>query len=137
MLETFIFNTTRFSSMAIVRHLFATILAGFIFRPFLFFIIPGLIIGAFSTYVNFWMFVHFFDALSELKANGQAAELETAFADAYRNFPHTFVFGILTAMLAVQLVGLGILALQNKQYFDELFDLGSHSLRISNRQSKR
>jgi hypothetical protein len=40
-------------------------------------------------------------------------------------------------MLSVQLVGLGVLALQNKQYFDELFDLGSHTLRIPNRQMKR
>jgi len=131
------FIGSRFSSMQIARHLFATILAGFIFRPFLFFIIPGLAIAAFSVYVNFWMFVHYFEAIDELKSMGQPAEYAVAFAMAYKQFPHTFVYGLLTAMLAVQLIGLGILALQNKQYFDELFDLGSRPMRISHRISKR
>lgn len=129
-----LYAETRFSSMQIVRHLFATILAGFIFRPFLFFIIPGLAIAVFSAYVNFWMFVHYFDALDQLP---QDASYTAAFALAYQQYPHTFVFGLLTAMLAVQLVGLGILALQNKQYFDELFDLGSETKRIAHRSPKR
>lgn len=128
---------SRVSSMHIVRHLFATVLAGFIFRPFMFFIIPGLLVGAFSVYVNIWMFIHYFDSLEKLRlANGQA-HWSDAFALAYQRFPHTFVFGLLTAMLAVQLIGLGILALQNKQYFDELFDLGSYTIRKGLRQSKR
>jgi glycosyltransferase involved in cell wall biosynthesis len=131
------YSETRFSSMKIVRHLFATILAGFIFRPFLFFIIPGLLIGLFSAYVNVWMFIHYFDALRELEAAGATADFDEAFAIAYRQFPHTFVFGLLTAMLAVQLIGLGVLALQSKQYFDELFDLGSSTRRSSNRLQKR
>jgi hypothetical protein len=131
------FGDSRTSSMRIARHLFATVLAGFIFRPFLFFIIPGLAVGAFSAFVNFWMFVHYFDALDRMAALGQTTHWDGAFALAYQNYPHTFVFGLLTAMLAVQLVGLGILALQNKQYFDELFDLGSHAMRASNRLPKR
>jgi glycosyltransferase involved in cell wall biosynthesis len=131
------FADSRKSSMRIVRHLFATVLAGFIFRPFLFFIIPGLAIAAFSAFVNFWMFVHYFEALAEMKALGEPAHWDGAFALAYQNYPHTFVFGLLTSMLAVQLVGLGILALQNKQYFDELFGLGSRTMRASNRLPKR
>jgi hypothetical protein len=123
--------------MQIVRHLFATVLAGFIFRPFLFFIIPGLLIGAFSIYVNFWMFVHYFEALAALEEAGGPANFDGAFAIAYEQYPHTFLFGLLTALLAVQLIGLGVLALQNKQYFDELFDLGSQARRTAFRLSKR
>ncbi len=128
---------TRISSMRIARHMFATIFAGFIFRPFLFFIIPGLLIAVFSAYVNFWMFVHYFDALDDLRESGLADSFSAAFATAYSQYPHTFIFGLLTAMLAVQLVGLGILALQSKQYFDELFDLGSQTLRRQHRLKKR
>ena len=130
-------SDSRVSSMRIVRHIFATVLAGFIFRPFLFFIIPGLTIGVFSIYVNFWMFRHYFDALAELRAAGGSPTLTEGFAVAYQSYPHTFVFGLLTAMLAVQLIGLGILALQNTKYFEELFDLGSVSKREQYRQSKR
>ena len=128
---------TRFSSMQIVRHLFATILAGFIFRPFLFFIIPGLAMGAFSAYVNVWMFIHYFDALAQLRAAGLHPDLTEGLALAYHDHPHTFIFGLLTAMLAVQLIGLGVLAVQSKQYFDELFDLGSQAKRGQIRLSKR
>jgi glycosyltransferase involved in cell wall biosynthesis len=128
---------TRFSSMQIARHLFATVLAGFIFRPFLFFVIPGLLVGAFAIYVNFWMFVHYFEALDALQEAGQDGHFDNAFAIAYEQYPHTFIFGLLTALLSVQLIGLGVLALQNKQYFDELFDLGSQSKRTAYRVSKR
>lgn len=131
------YSDSRMSSMRIVRHLFATILAGFIFRPFLFFIIPGLAIGAFSAYVNFWMFVHYFEALRQVKAISADAGWTEAFAAAYQGHPHTFIFGLLTAMLAVQLVGLGIMALQNMHYFEELFDLGSRAGRAKHRISKR
>ncbi len=132
-----IYSDNRVSSMRIVRHLFATILAGFIFRPFMFFIIPGLLIGAFSAFVNFWMFMHYFDALEMVKAVSPEAGWTEAFAAAYQSHPHTFIFGLLTAMLAVQLVGLGIMALQNMHYFEELFDLGSQVGRTKLRVSKR
>jgi glycosyltransferase involved in cell wall biosynthesis len=131
------FADGRISSMRIVQHIFATVLAGFIFRPFLFFIIPGLAISVFSIYVNGWMFVHFFDELAKLEALTGNADLTEAFAVAYKNHPHTFLFGLLTAMLSVQLIGLGILAVQSKQYFDELFDLGSRTQTDARRQSKR
>lgn len=131
------FSDTRYSSMQIARHLFATILAGFIFRPFLFFIIPGLIVAVFSVYVNTWMFIHYFDILEELRSIEATGSVTKAFALAYQQFPHTFVFGLLTAMLAVQLIGLGVLALQNKYYFDEVFDLGSQTKRAANRLFKR
>jgi glycosyltransferase involved in cell wall biosynthesis len=131
------YSESRISSMQIVRHIFATILAGFIFRPFLFFIIPGLAIAAFSLYVNFWMIVHYFDELRDLRTVSESAGWTDAFAAAYQSHPHTFIFGLLTAMLSVQLIGLGILAVQSKRYFDELFDLGSQATRMVYRLPKR
>jgi hypothetical protein len=50
-------------------------------------------------------------------------------AMAYQSFPHTFIVGLLTLMLAVQLTDMAMLSLQNKKYFDELFHLGSAVLR--------
>jgi glycosyltransferase involved in cell wall biosynthesis len=120
---------TRTSSMRLMRHVFSTVLSGFIFRPFVFLVIPGMLIGIFSIYVNFWMVVHFFGAVAELAAADQAYSFSEAFANAYRQFPHTFIVGFLSAMLSIQLVGLGLLALQSKKYFEELFHLGSTRLR--------
>jgi glycosyltransferase involved in cell wall biosynthesis len=114
----------RKSSMRIVRHMFATLLSGFIFRPFMFFIAPGLVLLAFSLYVNTWMVMHFFEALGTAPDGSLLARSAVAVADAYAQYPHTFIVGLLSLMLAVQLVSLGILALQSKSYFEEIFHLG-------------
>lgn len=112
----------RASSMRILRHIFSTVLSGFVFRPFMFLVMPGLFLLLFSAYVNAWMFIHFFNALASLPpASRDATE---AFALAYANHPHTFIVALLSLMLAVQLIGLGIVALQSKRYFEEVYYLG-------------
>lgn len=121
-------GTRRRSSMRILRHTFATVLSGFLFRPFMFFIVPGLLLLAFSLWTNYWMFVHFFDAYAAIEGAG-TYRISLAVAEAYRQFPHTFVVGLLSLMLAVQLISLGILAVQSKSYFEEIFYLGSRQRR--------
>jgi hypothetical protein len=101
-----------------------TLLSGFIFRPCMFFILPGLLLMAFALWTNVWMFVHFFDAWQAIGPI-EGDRVSAAIARAYREFPHTFIVGLLSLMLAVQLIGLGILALQAKNYFEEVFHLGS------------
>lgn len=117
----------RRSSMRIIRHVLATLLSGFIFRPFMFLVLPGLLLLAFSAWTNAWMFVHFFEAYAELGAVS-GDKMSLAVAVAYERYPHTFVVGLLSLMLAIQLVGLGMLALQAKNYFEELFYLGHAAL---------
>ena len=112
----------RSSSMRILRHVFSTVLSGFVFRPFMFLVVPGLVLLAFSTYVNVWMFIHFFEALAQLPP--QARDATEAFANAYASHPHTFIVALLSLMLSVQLIGLGVVALQSKRYFEELYFLG-------------
>ena len=120
---------SRTSSMRVIRHVFSTILSGFAFRPFVFFVIPGVVVGVFSLYVNYWMFVHFFEAVDALDRSGIEYSFSDGFANAFEAYPHTFVIGFLSAMLAIQLVGMGLIALQSKTYFEALFHLGSTRLR--------
>lgn len=115
----------RKSSMRILRQIVGTLLSGFLFKPFMFFIMPGLILLAFSVWVNIWMFMHFVDALSVAPEGSLAGMYSWAVAEAYQGHPHTFIVGLLSLMLAVQLIGLGVLALQSKSYFEEIFYLGS------------
>ena len=115
--------------MRIAGHVLSTVIRGFIFRPFLFFVAPGIVIGVFSLYVNFWMFVHFFDAIGELERSGIDYSFSKAFAAAYKAYPHTFIIGFLSLMLTIQLLGMGLIALQSKRYFEDLFHLGSTRLR--------
>ncbi len=124
----------RTSSLRVLRQILGTLLSGFLFRPFMFFILPGLLLLAFSLWVNFWMVMHFLDSLGAAPMVGAADRISWAVADAYQNFPHTFIVGLLSLMLAVQLVSLGILALQSKSYFEEVFYLGSQIERHGRRR---
>jgi glycosyltransferase involved in cell wall biosynthesis len=116
----------RRSSMRVLRHTFAVLLSGFLFRPVMFFIIPGLALLLFAFYVNTWMFIHFLDQYQNLPQHtwffGRAS---AAVAAAYQQSPHTFIVGGLALMLAIQLMSLGILALQSKSYFEEIFHLST------------
>lgn len=119
----------RASSMRLIRHVFSTIFSGFLFRPFLFFVFPGILLGVFAIYVVFWMGVHFFDAFSALEAAGAVASPSAALAMAYKAYPHTYIVGLLSITLSIQLTGLGVLALQSKRYYEELFHLCSSLFR--------
>jgi glycosyltransferase involved in cell wall biosynthesis len=116
----------RRSSMRLVRHTASVLFSGFLFRPFLFFIIPGFLLLLFSLYVIGWMFAHFLEQYAQLGQYPSFFERSSAaVADAYAVAPHTFVIGLLALMLAIQLFSLGVMALQSKRYFEELFHLGS------------
>jgi len=120
----------RRSSLRIVRQIFGTTVSGFILRPFTFLLVPGLLLLAFAAYVNAWMVIHFFEAYAEPGVSTDAVrDMSAAVALAYERFPHTFIVGLLSLMLAMQLIGMAMLSLQNKRYFDELFHLGSTLLR--------
>ena len=116
----------RSSSMKILQQVLAVLLSGFIFRPFMFFILPGVALMVFALYCNVWMFIHFFrNSLRLTEYTWFMDRASYAVAAAYAAFPHTFIVGLLSLMLAVQLLGLGIMAMQSKKYFDELFYLVS------------
>jgi glycosyltransferase involved in cell wall biosynthesis len=128
----------RRSSLRIYRQILGTTASGFILRPFTFLLVPGLLLLAFAAYVNTWMVIHFLDAYVELSASPDTArDLSAAVAKAYGQYPHTFIVGLLSLMLATQLIGMAMLSLQNKKYFDEMFHLGSTLLRERREAERR
>jgi glycosyltransferase involved in cell wall biosynthesis len=116
----------RRSSMRVYRHTMSMLLSGFLFRPMMFFIIPGLSLLVAAAYVNLRMAIHFLAQYQNLPDYALLDRASAASAAAYQQFPHTFMIGGLTLMLAIQLISLGILALQSKSYFEELFHLGTN-----------
>jgi hypothetical protein len=90
-----------------------------------FLVFPGMLLFFFSMYVNTWMVIHFFQSLSSLAPEVLAKEgPSAALAQAYASYPHTFIIGLLSLMLSFQLLGMGMLALQSKKYFEEVFYMG-------------
>jgi glycosyltransferase involved in cell wall biosynthesis len=123
----------RTSSARLWRHMLRVVLSGFLFRPVIFFILPGLAMLVFAAYVNAWVLHHFllqFGKLGEYPLFFERAS--AAVAAAFAGSPHTFIVGISSLMLAIQLLSLGVLALQSRNYFEELFHLASAILRARN-----
>ena len=69
--------------------------------------------------------VHYLNLPAPIAELAFSDRLSAAVATAFIQSPHSFVVGGVTLMLAIQLFSLGILALQNKRYFEELFHLGT------------
>ncbi|HEY9651036.1 MAG TPA: glycosyltransferase family 2 protein [Coleofasciculaceae cyanobacterium] len=115
----------RSSSMRILKHSWAIFFYGFLFRPVMFFIIPSLILFLLSVYADTWVLIHCWTNYQRLAQYTQFPDPTEAVAAAFNQAPHTFIIGGMTLMLAIQLFSLGILAVQSKRYFEEIFYLGT------------
>ncbi len=131
-------QSLRSSSMRIPRGIMFSLLTGFIFRPFAFFIVPGLFLQLVSLYVGAWIGIHLWTHYREVSAAGGRFDpvISEALARAFEQSPHAFIVGGITLLLSVGLIGLGVLALQLKVYFEELFHLGTR-LYSSSRELER
>jgi glycosyltransferase involved in cell wall biosynthesis len=127
----------RKSSIRILRSILSSLLSGFMFRPFMFFVVPGIVLMILSLYPFFWIFIHTFNNLQNIPPSVQSygSRLSGAIALAFQQSPHAFVVAGITLLLAVQMISLGFLALQSKRYFEELFHL-SASMHTPNRNTE-
>jgi glycosyltransferase involved in cell wall biosynthesis len=102
--------------------------ASFLFRPMIFFFVPGLLLLLVSAWtlasVALGVARHFKEGVGSFDAH-----LTHAFAQTYQERPHSFIIGGLAFVVAVQLITLGLLATQTKRYFEELFHMGTNNRR--------
>jgi len=132
-------STSRSSSVRIFRQTMSILLSGFLFRPVIFFILPGALLIFFALYPTTWMFAHFFHFFFGEFANlgWLPSRASQSVAAAFELAPHTFFIAGIAWMLGIQLVSLGILALQSKSYFEEIYHLGSTVLKEERRQAEQ
>jgi glycosyltransferase involved in cell wall biosynthesis len=116
----------RKSSIRIRRSLVAYLFSGFIFRPFMFFFVPALALSFVSIFSFYWILAHTFHQMEvlQLAFGSLSVRVSAAVSQAFEQAPHTFIIGGVSLMLSVQMISLGIIALQSKRYFEELFHLG-------------
>jgi glycosyltransferase involved in cell wall biosynthesis len=109
-----------------LRTIVQSLVSGFLFRPFLFFIGPGLALLGLSLYPLVWTLIHTLRAFHAAGA-GQSFDfrLSEAIGAAFKIAPHAFIVGGIALLVSVQMLSLGLLALQKKRYFAELFTLGT------------
>jgi glycosyltransferase involved in cell wall biosynthesis len=128
---------SRHSSMRVIRNIISCVFSGFIFRPFMFFVVPGTLLLMLSMFTLVWVLIHTWEAYLVLPKTTGAFDTFTsaALAAAFQKSPHTFVVGGVSLMVSIQLLSLGILASQHKRYFEELFHLGTSIYKAKNENS--
>lgn len=115
---------TRRGSMRFVTMIIDSLFSGFIFRPFTFFIVPGVILLLMALYALGWAAWHVISFLPE--HSGSFVWIITeATGDAFGLSPHSFVIGGIALIVAFQLISIGIISAQNKRYFEELWYQGT------------
>jgi glycosyltransferase involved in cell wall biosynthesis len=107
----------RRSSMRIAKYIVTLLVSGFLYRPIMFFLVPGITALALFAWCALWMLIDI------VVARGLGA--------AWQAWPHTFIIGGMSLLAAVQLLACGLLSLQNKCYFEQMFHLGTTTYRTS------
>ena len=120
-------NVGRTSSIRVLKGIFLGLMQGFIFRPYALFLSIGAGLLLVSLYMIGWIFIHTFGALPEVAS--EIAGFESRFGEAigivYRERAHAFIVGGISFIVALQFMGIGLLSLQSKRYFDELFHINT------------
>ncbi len=131
-------GASRRSSLKILRTVMSCLFSGFIFRPVMFFILPGFILMLLASYPITWAFIHTFEQLQQIPTAAASFDhrLSAAIAAAFKDFPHTFFVAGIAFMVAIQLISLGIISMQSKRYFEELFHLGTTIYRYDRENGK-
>ena len=123
----------RTSSMRILSTFYSGLMAGFIFRPYIFFLGFGFLLLLISIYVIGWIFINIFQIYPTvpLVAGYFDERFSKAVGLVFQQRPHAFFIGGITLMLAIQVLSLGFLSLQSKRYFEEMFHINSSILKAT------
>ena len=122
------FKGKRTSSIRILRSILSSLMSGFIFRPYVYFLAVGVLLALITIYIIGWVFINTFSVYPEVTEN--FVTLEERFSEAVRltfqRRPHAFFVGGVTLIVSLLFFAVGFLSLQNKRYFDELFHLSTN-----------
>lgn len=132
------YGANRTSSVQIYKGILNGLMSSFIFRPYGFFMMIGLLCLVASLYMIAWIFYHVYAIYPEIQATGEFFDdtFSAAVSAVYNKRPHAFLIGGFVFVAAIQFLGLGFISLQKKRYFDELFHLNSAILK-SGKESKQ
>jgi glycosyltransferase involved in cell wall biosynthesis len=125
----------RTSGMRVLRTFFSGLMAGFIFRPYIFFLGIGAILMVLALYIIGWIFINTFQIMPTIHIDPQVFDdrFSMAIGAVFKARPHAFFVGGITLMLSIQILSLGFLSLQSKRYFEELFHLNTSILKGNNK----
>ena len=117
----------RTSGMRVLKTFFSGLMASFIFRPYIFFLIIGMILLLIALYIIGWIFYNTFQVMPTIHIDPVYFDdrFSKALGTVFQQRPYSFFVGGITLIVAIQILSLGFISLQNKRYFEELFHLGT------------
>jgi glycosyltransferase involved in cell wall biosynthesis len=115
----------------------AYLFSGFMFRPVVFFIAPGLAVLTAALYTLGWVVYRTVHSYLHLTDGSVMGKITIAIQMAYRAAPYGFVVGGIALLIALQLISLGTIALQSERYFKELFHFNTTLYRELKNGSRR
>lgn len=117
----------RTSGIKVMQSFFSGLMAGFIFRPYIFFMAFGFILFLISLYIIGWIFINTFLIMPDIQISSTYFDdkFSQAVGYVFQSRPHAFYVGGITLVLSIQILSLGFLSLQSKRYFEELFHINS------------
>jgi glycosyltransferase involved in cell wall biosynthesis len=118
----------RRSNLKLMRSVAGQAFSSFLFRPFMFFVLPGLLVALLAAYTLGWVGWNVAQRYAELSGSFDP-RFSQAVGDVFDHSPHAFIVGGIALLVAIQLISLGVLSAQSKRYFEELFHLGSLAYR--------
>lgn len=129
------FKGKRESGIKINSGILNGLVSGFIFRPYIFFFIPGIILLLVSFYIIVWIVINTIRIYPHITYAGHYIDdrFSLAVAQVFADKPHAFLIGGFVLVVALLFLGIGFLSLQNKRYFDELFNINTNLLRKLNK----
>jgi hypothetical protein len=130
-----IVSAKRKSKIHFSRGILSGLMSGFIFRPYIFFILIGLVLFIIALYIIIWLIVNtlaIYPHVIVTSENFFDDRFSVAVAEVFRRKPYAFFVGGISLIVSLQFLSLGFLSLQSKRYFEELFNLNTTILKQKN-----
>lgn len=130
------FGEKRTSGLRILRGVFSGLMAGFIFRPYIYFIAFGTIFFLIALYIFTWIFINIYNVYSDVIVNTGYFDdrFSKAVSEVFIHRPHSFLLGGFVLLVALQFLSMGFISLQNKRYFEENFHINTSILKKLKRE---
>lgn len=119
----------RTSKMRILRTMRSYLLAGLFFRPVLLFMLPAFILLITGLYMGGFLFYRFLKIMLSHPEIAFLQNISQSFAELFANYTYSIAFAAIFLLVGLQFLSAGFVVLQNKIYFEELYQLGQELLR--------
>ncbi len=126
-----LYKKSRSSSINVIGTMLHSLMAAFIFRPYVFYLTIGLVLLIISLYIVAWIFINTLRVLAETQVEPQYFDdrFSMAVGMVFQDRPHAFLIGGIVLIAAIQFISLAFISLQSKRYFEELFHLNSTTVK--------